>query len=252
MTSTFYDQLAPYYHLLYGSWEEAISEQAEAIASLLSASDVQPGQPILDAACGIGTQAIGLAVRGYVVSASDLSPGAVQRLESELSRRKLQATAYVDDLRTLSHTQAESMAAVIACDNSLPHLLSDNEILQSLVSCYRCLKPGGIAIFSVRDYSTIERKNPDVRPYGLRREGERRFLAVQVWEWHGDQYDLRMYLTSEAPTGACEAQVLLSRYYAIPISRLMMLMAQAGFNDVRRHDNLLFQPVITGRRPRAV
>jgi len=55
-----------------------------------------------------------------------------------------------DDLRTLRHAASQSMDAVIACDNSLPHLLSDDELLQALRSCHRCLRPGGVAVFSVR------------------------------------------------------------------------------------------------------
>ena len=97
---------------------------------------------------------------------------------------------------TLSHTPFESMAAVLACDNSIPHLLSDRDLLRGFRSCLRCLRPVGVAIFSVRDYAAIERKNPDVRPYGLRHEAGSRFLAIQVWEWHADQYDLRAYLTT--------------------------------------------------------
>jgi hypothetical protein len=87
-----------------------------------------------------------------------------------------------------------------------------------------------------------------VRPYGLRRDGDRRFLAVQVWEWDGDQYDLRMYLTSEADEG-CETRVLTTRYCAVTIERLMQLMAVAGFIDIRRRNDVLFQPVLIGRRP---
>ena len=78
-----------------------------------------------------------------------------------------------------------SKAAIIACDNSIPHLLSDAEILEAFQSCYRCLQPGGVLVTSVRDYDNIERKSPDVRPYGLRYNGGDRFLAVQVWEWEG-------------------------------------------------------------------
>jgi SAM-dependent methyltransferase len=164
----------------------------------------------------------------------------------------MQASVYVDDLRTLSRASSESMAAVIACDNSIPHLLSDAEILLAFQSCYRCLRPGGVAVFSVRDYAAIERINPDVRPYGLRYEGNSRFLAVQVWEWDNDQYNLRVYLTSESPDGVCETRVLQSRYYAVPIERLLALLGEAGFVGVERRDNVLFQPVLVGRRPNAV
>jgi SAM-dependent methyltransferase len=251
MTASFYDELAPYYHLLYGDWENAIVTQGAALATLLREGGVERGQPVLDAACGIGTQTIGLLAHGYQVTASDVSPGAIQRLDSELSRRKLEANVFVDDVRSLVGTASESMAAVLACDNSIPHLLSDEEILKAFRSCYRCLRPGGIAIFSVRDYATIERKSPDVRPYGLRYEEDNRLLAVQVWEWDGDHYDLRIYLTTESPEGQCETRVLRSRYYAVSIARLLALLSEAGFVDVQRRDQLLFQPVLLGRRANA-
>jgi SAM-dependent methyltransferase len=254
MTADFYDQLAPYYHLLYGDWESSVIRQGRALSELLQQLGVAPGSAILDAASGIGTQTIGLVQHGYRVSASDVSAGAIDRLKAELSRRALQAAARVDDLRTLAHTVSQSMAAVIACDNSLPHLLSDAELLQALRSCHRCLQPGGVAVFSVRDYAAIERIDPDVRPYGLRREPGGRFLAVQVWEWgkedDRDRYDLRIYLTSESPAGVCETRVLRSRYYAVTIARLLELLAQAGFEDTHRRDDVLFQPVLVGRRPR--
>ena len=248
MNTSFYDDLAPYYHLLYGDWEASIVQQGEALGALLQAAGVHPGDPLLDAACGIGTQALGLAARGYRVSASDLSSGAVDRLRRELEARGLQASTAVDDLRTLARVEAGSMAAVLACDNSLPHLLSDAEILQSLRSCHRCLRPDGVLVLSVRDYALIERRHPDVRPYGLRRDGDRRFLAVQVWEWEGDQYDVRMYLTSEGPDGQCETRVLLSRYYAVTVSRLTALLGEAGFVGIERRDDVLFQPVLVARR----
>jgi SAM-dependent methyltransferase len=252
MTAAFYDQLAPYYHLLYGDWQDSIARQGEALAKLLREAGVFPGDQVLDAASGIGTQTLGLLEHGYQVTASDISPGAIDRLKVELSRRALQATAHVDDLRTLSRTSSESMAAVVACDNSIPHLLSDGELLQAFQSCYRCLQPGGVAAFSVRDYAAIERINPDVRPYGLRREAGSRFLAVQVWEWDNDQYDLRVYLTSESAEGICETQVLRSRYYAVSIERLLLLLAEAGFVSAERRDDVLFQPVLLARRPNAV
>ena len=252
MTAAFYDQLAPYYHLLYGDWERSIVKQGEALAMLLRDAGVVSDGLVLDAACGIGTQTLGLIQHGYRLAASDISAGAIERLKVELSRRAYQANAHVDDIRTLGCTAPESMAAVIACDNSIPHLLSDGEIRQAFRSCYRCLRPGGVAIFSVRDYAAIERINPDIRPYGLRYEAGSRFLAVQVWEWDNDEYDLRVYLTSESPTGICKAQVLHSRYYAVTIERLLTLLAEAGFAEVARRDDVLFQPVLMGLRPMPV
>jgi hypothetical protein len=56
-----------------------------------------------------------------------------------------------------------------------------------------------------------------------------------------------MYLTTESD-GTCETRVLVTRYYAVTIERLMQLMSAAGFVDVQRRDDVLFQPVLVGRR----
>ncbi len=246
--ASFYDELAPFYHLLYPDWEVAISRQGNALAALLRELGIEPGDAVLDATCGIGTQALGLLKHGYSVTASDTSPAAIERFNGEVKARALQATSYVDDMRTLAQAKSGSVAAVIACDNSIPHLLSDAEILEAFRNFYRCLRPGGCVVISVRDYASIERHNPDVQPYGLRYDGDRRFLAVQVWEWEGDQYDLSMYLTSESPRGVCKTRVLKSRYYAVPIQRLVQLLSEAGFGEVQRRDDVIFQPVLLGRR----
>jgi SAM-dependent methyltransferase len=248
MTATFYDELAPYFHLLYGDWEHAILKQGAAISSLLGEFGVKSGDRVLDAACGIGTQTLGLAMLGFEVAASDISAGELERLRFELSSRSLHAQVHLDDLRTLAHAPSGTMAAVLACDNSIPHLLSDAEILQSFRSCYRSLRAQGVAVFSVRDYAAIERKTPDVRPYGMRYVDGTRFLAVQVWEWDKDQYDLRLYLTREFADGQCETRVLRSRYYAVSIARLCELLLEAGFVEVQRRDHVLHQPVLVGRR----
>lgn len=246
-TAAFYDALAPFYPLLYSNWDDAVSRQGYALSNLLAELGVVRGDIVLDAACGIGTQALGLLSQGHRVVASDLSAGAIARFKMELARRALQAEARVDDMRELAGAEAGSATVVMACDNSVPHLLSDAEIARAFASFHRTLKPGGWMVISVRDYASIERKNPDVRPYGLRRDGDRRFLAVQVWEWEAEQYDLRLYLTVESG-GACDTRVLTTRYYAVSIQRLMQLMSTAGFVDIQRRDDVLFQPVLLGRR----
>lgn len=245
----FYDDLAADYHLLYEDWESSLRHQGGVLHGLLTELGVPAGRPIQDAACGIGTQALGLLLQGRQLQASDLSAGAVQRMKTELHARGLQAEVWVDDLRSLSRTADASLAAVLACDNSLPHLLTDAEILLALRSAWRCLSPGGLALYSVRDYANIPRINADVRPYGLRQKDGNRFLAVQTWDWEGDQYELRLYLTEESVNGQCRTRVLRSRYYAITLSHLAELMQAAGFVDIEQRTGLLFQPLIWGRKP---
>ena len=246
MPDAFYDALAPYYHLIYPDWEASSQRQSQALAKVLAEFGVQPGNTVLDAAAGTGTQALGLAAAGYEMTASDVSDGAIERLSVEASRRGLAIDARVADLRTLSRTFSETFDAVLACDNAVPHLLTDFEIVTAFGECRKCLRTRGVLILSVRDYAAIERKSPDVRPYGSRVQGERRFTAEQVWMWDGDRYDVSLNLIEEAPGEAPQHHVFRTRYYAVTIDRLLELLVDGGFTCVERRDGAFFQPLVLG------
>ena len=49
---------------------------------------------------------------------------------------------------------------IICCDNSLPHLLKNEEILQSLQNMKSMLRKNGLLLISIRDYDFICSQNP--------------------------------------------------------------------------------------------
>jgi SAM-dependent methyltransferase len=246
MPDPFYDALAPYYHLIYPDWEASSKRQSHALIAVLREFGIHPGDRVLDAAAGIGTQALGLAAAGYDVSASDISDGAIERLEREVARRQLAIRAKAADLRALSAAFPETFDSVLACDNAIPHLLSDAEIATAFAECRKCIRRGGLLIASVRDYSAIERRSPDVRPYASHTEEGHRYTADQVWEWDGDQYDVTLRLTDEVVGKPPVRQEFRTRYYAVTISRLLQLLSATGFVRVERRDGAFFQPLIIG------
>ena len=74
------------------------------------------GKRILDCACGIGTQAIGLAMLGFRVEGSDTSVASITRARREASARGVKAEFRVDDMRHLSTAPIDSYDAIIAMD----------------------------------------------------------------------------------------------------------------------------------------
>jgi len=76
-TTQFYDDLAASYHLIFEDWDRSIARQAQALNEVISAEWGGSVNHVLDVACGIGTQAIGLAGRGLQVTASDISAASV-------------------------------------------------------------------------------------------------------------------------------------------------------------------------------
>jgi SAM-dependent methyltransferase len=246
-----YDDLADVYDLIYENWPASIERQAAALEQVIQSRN--PGaQMIADVACGIGTQSLGLAARGFDVSGSDLSAGAIARAQREAAARGLQIDFRLDDMERLDTWADASVDAVISCDNAVPHLLDDARIETALRRFRSILKPGGVCVFSVRDYAAIVRDyhsgRPHVLTYGVRQRVQDRVLLFQVWDFDGDLYDLHFYFVFDDGANVT-TRVFRSRYYAITIERLMEIAEEAGFVDVERVEDVFFQPLIVCSRP---
>ena len=140
----FYDELAPLYHLVYEDWETTVARQGAAVASLIAEHWGAEARAVLDAALGIGTQALGLLARDFRVTGSDLSAGAVSRARREATVRRLPLACLVADFRALP-VRSATFDVVLVCDNALPHLDSEADIQGALAECLRCVRRGGDA-----------------------------------------------------------------------------------------------------------
>jgi len=245
----FYADLAPFYHLIYPDWEQSIERQASMLDGIIRANWGDKVSEVLDAACGIGTQSLGLAKLGYQVTASDLSPHEVERAKHEADGRGLSIKFSIADIRTAFDQHATQFELVIACDNAVPHLLSDADILRAFEQFYACLRPGGGCIITVRDYEAEEMTGQNIKLYGSREEDGITYLIFQKWDCHGELYDLSMYFVEDDGGSDIKTHIMQTQYYAIGTTRLIELMTNAGFEDVTRLDGKFFQPVIIGTRP---
>jgi len=203
---------------------------------------------VFDAAVGIGTQALGLADRGFDVRGSDLAPVAVARAMDEARRRGLTLRCHVADFRALAARSA-SADVVLVCDNALPHLETEADIASALRECLRCLRPGGGCVITMRDYGTPPPPGTvQVYPYGMRQWNGRRFHLRQVWRWRGARYDMTLEMTP-AQGNAPPVVALDATYFSITPARVCALMREAGFADVRRLDGRFALPLLVGTRP---
>lgn len=242
----FYDQLAPFYHLIHQDWNASVHRQGEQLCALIEAQ--WPGRRrVLDVSCGIGTQAIGLAMQGYSVSGSDLSEKEVDRAKQEAISRGLSIALSVCDVRHAHAHHGSEFDVVVSCDNSLPHLLTDQDLLLALKQMAACLRAGGGCLITVRDYEREDRGRNLVKPYGVRVENGYRYLLFQVWDFEGEHYDLTFFFVVEnLATQEVKTHAMRSRYYAVSTNKLCDLMREAGLQNVRRLDGVFYQPVLVG------
>ena len=64
-----YDELAAHYDQIFEDWEASIARQATILSGILDreCGDKRPVR-VLDCACGIGTQSLGLAMKGFDIT----------------------------------------------------------------------------------------------------------------------------------------------------------------------------------------
>jgi SAM-dependent methyltransferase len=244
----FYNELAPLYHLVYQDWAASLIRQGEQLDALIRAQ--WPGShSVLDLSCGIGTQAIGLARQGYSLVGSDISEISVRRARQESRDHDTTIPFSVCDMRKAREHHGTGFDVVMSCDNSVPHLLTDQDILLAFQQMLACLTAGGGCIVTVRNYEQEKRGKNIVKPYGVRIENGKRYLLFQVWDFEGDHYDLAFYFVEEdLSASTVRTHVMRSRYYAVSIVKLLELMRHAGFHNVRRVDNAFHQPILVGTK----
>lgn len=74
-------------------------------------------------------------------------------------------------------------------------------------------------------------------------------IIWQVWDFDGDQYQVSMYFIEDDWNDSIpKIHVMRSRYYAIRVERMMSLMCEAGFEQVERHADAFFQPLLIGSK----
>lgn len=246
--ANFYDELAPFYHLIYPDWQASVARQAQALHRIIS-QHWPTTAGVLDVACGIGTQSLGLAQLGYRLRASDLSAQEIEQARAQAHTLQLDIDFSVADMRQVFEYHGGGFDLVLCADNSLPHLLTDADILLALRQMHQCLIPGGGCVITLRDYATEPRGRNIVKPYGVRLEGDLRHLVFQVWDFDADVYELTMFIVTEnLSTGMVQTRSMRSRYYAVSTDTVMELMRLAGFDAVQRLDEVFFQPVLVGTR----
>jgi SAM-dependent methyltransferase len=225
---SFYDELADYYHLIFEDWDRSIQLQARILGSVISQE--LPGQHlrILDCACGIGTQSLGLAALGHHLVGCDLSPAEVTRATREAQQRGLDIEFRVSDMTDLKEIPEAAFDVVSVFDNALPHLKSD-ELIRAVGAMTGRLKPGGLFIASIRDYDSVFQQRPAIQePSFFGSVGSRRIIH-QVWDWTGAaEYTLHLYITVEADQG-WRTHHFVSEYRCVRRQELSDAIRSVGF-----------------------
>ena len=251
----FYDSLSPEYRDNMGwDWEATMRKEGASLARFIANEIGRPGPfALLDCSCGIGTQAIGLALQGYQVHATDLSTVSIDCATEEASKLGVTMTFGVADFFQLGVTIADTFDGVLTCDNSIAHCLQDEDLDAAMTSMQARLNSGGLLLISFRDYDALvadklrfNNEHVEDRPDGRR-------IVFQLWDWASDgrSYRNTQFLIKETG-GSYEVKHFETKLRVLLRDELMTAVRNAGFEQVNWHApeaSGYYQPIVTARNP---
>ena len=245
----FYDALAPMFDVMT-DWRERLAAEGPFLQAMLEEASARA---VLDAACGSGGHALALAQWGYTAAGADVSPVMVDMARrkavmggldvpfavTELAGLAELVAGRTDDDDALGVVRLAPYDAVLCLGNSLPHLLSQADLLAALRAMAAVLKPGGLLVLQNLNYDLRWQKQP-------------RWFAAQggtldgreALVWRFADYDLlsgrisfHIALFSKGEAG-WQVVVHTTPHRPLFQSDLTAALAEAGFTALRSYGGM--------------
>ena len=249
ITQTFYDSLASQYDKLFLDWQSTTHEQALILNRIFEDIGFDKTAHILDCACGIGTQAIGLASLGYNVTASDISNGEIAEAKTRATNANVKIQFENADFCDLSKTFAEQFDIVIAMDNALPHMLTSTDLENAIKSIINQTKVNGVFVGSIRDYDALLKDKPPYSPPYIHKTNKGQRVSFQTWDWNDDHYRLTQYIIDDSDT--LQTSKFECEYRATRRKELTNLFISNGCSSVKwlfPDETGFYQPIVVARK----
>ena len=156
--TSFYDALAPLFDVMT-DWDARLASEGPFLRAALEEAHAER---VLDAACGSGGHGLALARWGYTVAGADASPAMIALARSKATQAGLSVPFDVAGLAELPERLVgrPRFDAVFCLGNSLPHVLSQEDLVSALSGMAAMLRPGGLLVTQNLNYDLRWRTQP--------------------------------------------------------------------------------------------
>ena len=134
-----YARIADLYEAEHRGWTDDLD--------LYRALAARAGDPVLELGCGSGRVAIALADAGYDVRGIDMSEAMLAIARANVAGRQLPVAFASGDMR---HVASHRQFGLVFCAlDTLLHLQSTRDVLDTMASAHRVLRAGGLLAFDI-------------------------------------------------------------------------------------------------------
>jgi len=248
------------------NWEGRLAYEFPFIEQQLTASG---GRRVLDTACGTGMHAIALAQRGYDVTGVDLSAGMIERAWENAaavgSGARFVVAGFGELAAGLALARGEGVGngfdALLCLGNSLPHVLTADELHQTLSDFAVVLRPGGLLFIQNRNFDAVMRGETARARWmspQAHQEGGREWLFVRFYDFNpGGTLTFNILTLRRDEGGEWTQQIEATTLRPLLHAELLDAVAAAGFGDTACYGDMQGAPfdpqaspnlVVTARR----
>jgi len=175
----FYDRLARF-HDVVSNWPRRLAAEEPFWRRIFERHRVRS---ILDAACGTGGHVVGLAGWGYDAAGADLSPGMIALASERAAAAGLTLRFVRTGFADLAKHFGQEFDALLCVGNSLPHVLTDEDLAASLAGMRGVLRAGGILVIQNLNYDLRWRERPRFFPLNSGFAGGREALVWRLADY---------------------------------------------------------------------
>jgi glycine/sarcosine N-methyltransferase len=236
-----YDALSEDYDR-FVNWQERLAYELPFLEQVLNSiptpEDRKPS--LLDSACGTGMHTIALARRGYEVTGSDLSPKMIAQARQNAARAAVKV--HFETVGFGEHTAMfgeNRFDAVFCLGNSLPHLLTQEDVSRALRDFFNLLRTPGVLLIQNRNFDRVlQTRQREMEPQSFR-EGDREWIFIRFYDFLTDGLIRFNFLTLfRQGNQPWEQKWQSSLLRPLIAAELDKLLREAGFSSIKLLGNL--------------
>ncbi len=195
---------------------------------------------VLDVASGTGMHAIALARQGFAMTGADISRGMVEQARANARTAGIWVRLEEAGFGNLaSFFGSASFDAVLCLGNSLPHVLSRDDLDKTLLDFSACLKPHGVLLIQNRNFDAVIANHARWMEPQSYVEAGTEWVFQRFYDFDPDGLlSFNMITLKRPPGGKWTQDVVTSRMRPVLKFELLLSLHEAGFTHLKSYGDM--------------
>lgn len=223
----FYNQLAATYDLFI-DWEDRIKREDPFFQHVWQE---RMATSILDLGCGTGGHDVYWAEMGYNVVGVDSAKEMIAHARRVSEEKEVDAEFQCLRMTDFANQIQQQFDSVICVGNTLPHLLTEDDVRRLFQQAFKSMKPTGTAVFQLLNYARFLAVKKRDFPVKSRIVDGKEYLFIRAYDYQPGHIVFN-FTVAVKEDGVWTAHSHQVQHFPWQLAQLLPLMRECGFTQV--------------------